>query len=581
MPLSRLEQRIGAHLQVLYPDLDPGDLTQACLRAIGSPPDAPTPVPHANLWSECDCVVITYGDSLRREGEAPLHTLHQFLNRHLADCISTVHVLPFFPYSSDDGFSVMDYSTVSPKVGDWDDVSALARDFTVMADLVINHCSSRSKWFENFKAGVDPGASFFVQVPGDTDVSAVIRPRTSNLLREVETVAGTRHVWCTFSEDQVDLDFRNPEVLLAFLRIIRLYLEKGITWFRLDAVAFLWKELGTRCINLPQTHQMIRLLRLLIEHREPAATIITETNIPNNENLTYFGNANEAHMIYNFSLPPLLINTLITGNCTHLKNWLMTMPPAQHGTAYFNFIASHDGVGLRPVEGLLTDWEVSNLIQTLQRFGARVSTRTGPDGQPKPYEINVSLFDALKGTVQHGPDPWQIARYLCAHAIMLGLEGIPAIYIHSLVATENDEDRVTHSGHLRSINRHLWQADELEEKLSEETHHREVFNALRRLIKLRCRQPAFHPNASQFLLQLGESLFGFWRQSVSGEQSVFAIYNITDTPQRLSLAELNLLAGDRWHDLIRGQDYEDLVAQISLAPYQFLWLTNVDPGEGD
>lgn len=576
-PATPLEQRLAAHLQQLYPERDAAGLARECLQCLGLAADTPSPAPHRNLWDQSDIMVITYGDSLRSDREPPLRTLSGFLEARLQDCISSVHILPFFPYSSDDGFSVMDYTTVNPSLGDWDDITAISRQFKVMGDLVINHCSSRSRWFENYRAGLEPGAGYFIEVPPEADLGAVVRPRTSPLLREVKTPGGEHHVWCTFSHDQVDLDFRNPRVLLEFLGIIRLYLDRGIRWFRLDAVAFLWKIPGTPCINLPETHEVIRLLRLLIEHHSPDAVIVTETNIPNRENLTYFGNANEAHLIYNFSLPPLLINALVSGSCRHLKSWLMTMPPAQYGTAYLNFIASHDGVGLRPAEGLLSDWELQTLISTMQRFGGRLSSRTTAGGESHPYEINISLWDALRGTSARGPDQWQFARFLCAAAIMAALEGVPAYYIHSLVATGNDQARVEHTGSFRSINRHIWQAEDLEAALDRDSHHRRVFEAMHRLLRLRRRQPAFHPNATQYTLHTGEALFSFWRQSIDRRQSIFAVHNISDQPQTFSLSELNLIVTDQWLDLISGDTFEDRLAQITLMPYQFLWLTNQSP----
>jgi len=572
--LSQLEQKLIAHLQVLYPEQEAFEFAHTCLQEFGLNPQTKTPPPHRNIWDESDIMLITYGDTLRAENEEPLHTLNNFLKKNLTGSISTVHLLPFFPYSSDDGFSVMDYTTVNPSVGQWQHITDIATAFNVMGDLVINHCSSRSLWFENYKKGLHPGADYFKEASPNTDLSAVVRPRTSPLLREVETKNGTKHVWCTFSHDQIDLDFQTPEVLLEFLRIIKLYLDKGIRWFRLDAVAFLWKTRGTPCINLPKTHEMIRLLRLMIEHYAPNAVIITETNIPNRENLTYFGNANEAHLIYNFSLPPLLINSLVTGSSTHLKNWLMSMPPAQQGTTYLNFVASHDGIGLRPTEGLLSDWEIETLVSTMQRFGGKTSARTTATGEIKPYEINISLWSALAGSTQSGPDQWQFARFMSAAAVMCALEGVPAFYIHSLFGTENDLNRVENTGHFRSINRHIWQMDDLEHALNTNTHHQKVFNAMQTLLQLRRKQPAFHPNTTQYTLHMGDSIFAFWRQSLDRRQSVFAIYNITDQPQHFNLSDLNLIATVDWIDLITNTTYDDKVGRITLMPYQYLWLSN-------
>ncbi|HSG93600.1 MAG TPA: alpha-amylase, partial [Methylotenera sp.] len=316
--------------------------------------------------------------------------------------------------------------------------------------------------------------------------------------------------------------------------------------------------------------------RLLIEQAQPDAIIITETNIPNRENLSYFGNGNEAHWIYNFSLPPLLLNTLMTGDSSYLRQWLMSMPPAQHGTAYFNFIASHDGIGLRPAEGLLSDKEITTLINTMQGFGGEISWRAASNGIKKPYEINIALFDAMQGTVK-GPDKWQIPRFLCAHGIMLALEGIPGIYLHSLLATGNDYQRMQTLGYPRAINRHQWQDSELRQQLNQaDSKHALVYRQLTTLIQLRRQQPAFHPNATQYTLQLGTALFGFWRQCQNRRQSIFCIFNITDSDQTLYINDLNLVATDSWRDLISGNLLVDWPEKITLAPYQMLWMSNTE-----
>jgi sucrose phosphorylase len=574
---NALHHKLATMLGLVYPALDTQALASRLLATMGLAEDAAAPPAHQNNWDESDVMLITYADTVQAAEEKPLKTLHRFLDDCLSDTVSIVHLLPFFPYSSDDGFSVMDYLAVNESHGDWEDVEAIATRYKVMSDLVINHMSARSRWFENFKKRIDPGKDYFFEArPGD-DLSAVVRPRTSPLLNAVQTEDGERYVWCTFSEDQVDLNFANPEVLNEFVGIIRYYLERGITWFRMDAVAFLWKEVGTPSIHLQQTHELIKILRLLIEHHTPECVVITETNVPNRENLTYLGNANEAHVIYNFSLPPLLINTLVTGNCRHLKTWLMSMPPAQMGTTYLNFIASHDGVGLRPTDGLLDEDEKQRLINTMESFGGKVSYRRTPDGKDQPYEMNIALFDALKGTAEKGADHWQMQRFICAHTVMLALEGIPAFYIHSLLATENDYDRMENTGRFRSINRAQCQIDRLEATLADPvSHHHKVFGELKRLIAIRRRQPAFHPNATQFTLHLGLKLFGFWRQSMRRDQSIFCIHNITDETQEVSLAEINLIGTDQWWDLISGMEINDLSGSLTLKPYQSVWLSNRD-----
>jgi sucrose phosphorylase len=572
-----LEARVEQHLEVIYADTEAcaqvAGLALQLLQAMRLEGEVVSPAPARNVWTERDALLITYGDSLLAPDEKPLHTLKRFLDAHTNGVISGVHILPFYPWTSDDGFAVLDYSSVNEALGDWGDIGAIASAYDLMADLVINHCSSRSPWFENFLRDESPGRDYFFTADPAEDLSAVVRPRTSPLLRAVETARGPRYVWCTFSHDQVDLDFRNPEVLLQFVRIVRLYLDQGVRIFRLDAIAFLWKIPGTTCLNLEQTHEVVRLLRTLIEHARPDAILITETNIPNLENLSYFGNANEAHCVYNFSLPPLLINTLLTGDCTYLRQWLMAMPPARSGTTFFNFIASHDGIGLRPAEGLLSDGELAALLKTLQGFGGQVSWRALEGGEQHPYEVNIALFDALQGTVR-GVDTMGFARFVCAHAIMFALEGIPGLYIHSLLGTRNDYQRMENTGHNRAINRHQWQWAQLESELGNAASpHRQVMLALEALLRLRGEQPAFHPNAAQFTLQLGTAFFGFSRQSREPEQQIFCVSNITDEPHPLNLLDLNLVEEADWEDLISGQPCPDLDQLLQLEPYQTVWIS--------
>ena len=576
--LSDLKGKLTQQLATIYQDvkLDESyeDIAQALITIMDLSSKLVIPEPFTNHWSEKDVILITYGDSIINDEQPPLKTLKTFLDNTIENTINSVHILPFFPYSSDDGFAVIDYSSVNESLGSWQDIEAISSTYHLMSDLVINHCSSRSAWFDNFVKGEGQGSDFFFTALPDVDLSEVVRPRTSPLLKEVETGHDKKYVWCTFSHDQVDFDFRNPEVLKAFTSIIKQYLDAGVKIFRLDAIAFLWKIPGTSSINLPQTHEVVRLLRTLIEAVDPSAIIITETNIPNTQNLTYFGNANEAHGIYNFSLPPLLLNTLLTGNCLYLKRWLMSMPPPQDGTMYFNFIASHDGIGLRPAEGLLSDEEIETLVQTVEKFGGKISWRTSDAGEQKAYEMNISLYDAMQGTT-NGKDQWNFERFICAHAIMFALEGIPGIYIHSLLGTQNDYQKLANTHHNRSINRHRWHDDALKEALADENlHHGKVLASMQYLLKTRISQPAFHPNATQFTLHLGLQLFGFWRQSKNRKQSIFCISNITDQAIELPLSELNLIVTNNWIELISNTPITDLTETILLTPYQTVWISN-------
>lgn len=575
---NELVQRVTHHLDVIYESMRGiipiPSLAQDVIGIMRLDQNSIEPISHHNCWDQTDIMLISYGDSVVEKGASPLKSLKSFLDDYAKPAINSVHILPFFPYCSDDGFAVMDFYQVNDTLGGWGDIQEIADDYRLMADLVINHGSSSGEWFTNFIQGEGYGHDYFYTAPSDAPTSQVVRPRTTPLLRETQTEKGKQYVWCTFSHEQVDFDFRNIKVLKEFIKIIRCYLDNGIRIFRLDAVAFLWKKLGTDCLNLPETHEVVRLIRTLIEHAEPDAIIITETNIPNRENLSYFGNANEAHCIYNFSLPPLLVNTLLTGSCRYLKQWLMSMPPAQNGTAYFNFIASHDGIGLRPAEGLLSESEIASLITTMQAFGGEISWRTADNGVKKPYEVNIALIDALQGTTE-GRDERGIERFICAHAIMLALEGIPGIYIHSLLATSNDYKKLEKTGENRSINRHQWDFSTLKLELADgKSQHSRVYDQLTELINIRKQQAAFHPNATQFTLHLTDKLFGFWRQSMDRMQSIFCVTNISDKAQSLVLADLNLIVTSEWHDLISGKIFIDTNEVLLLEPYQTIWITN-------
>lgn len=564
-------------LDEIYPDLDGAILSSQVIDAFW--PEATHRrkrgrVPGNNQWSERDSLLITYGNSIVDGQHKPLDLLHDFLERHLKGVIDGVHILPFFPYTSDDGFAVTDYRAVNPVLGDWADISRIGAEFKLMSDLVLNHVSSQSMWFNAYRQGHSPYDGFFFEAQPTDDLSAVVRPRTHPLLREVDTANGRRHVWCTFSHDQVDLDFRNPEVLLEFLRVMRLHIDKGVRIIRLDAVAFLWKQIGTNCIHLPQTHAIVRLMRLLADYAIEPVILLTETNVPKAENLSYFGTRNEAHAVYNFSLPPLVLHAMLSGSARYLNRWQGTMPPAQMGCAYLNFTASHDGIGMRPAEGLLSSDEVGQVIASVRDFGGQVSMRALPGGGEAPYELNITWYEAMKGTFA-GPDQWQFDRFMASQTLVMALEGIPAIYIHALLGTPNDHEGVEKSEHNRAINRHRWDYRQLNQRLADpESDQSRVMTELLRRMTVRRKQPAFHPNATQFTLHVDPRVFGLWRQSLDRDQSIFALHNVSADNLTIAPQTLNMIDGEVWVDLLSGQKIDPSGAEITLAPYQCRWISN-------
>ena len=524
------------------------------------------------LWNENDCFLITYADSIKDKQNNNFSTLSFFLNKFCKE-FSFVHILPFYPFSSDDGFAVIDYEKIQCEHGDWEDFLKISSRFNIMCDLVINHCSTKNQLYKNFLDNEDPGSDFFISSEKNFDkFSKIVRPRSSKLSKKVKVLGKTRFVWCTFSHDQVDFNFKNPDVLLYFLKIIKFYIDKGSKALRLDAVAFLWKELGTKCINLPETHLIIRLIRLIIDNYSDRCLVITETNIPSHENLSYFGNNNEAHCIYNFSLAPLVIHSIISENSSYLKQWSRSMPPAQFGNSYLNFLSTHDGIGMRPLEGILPNEELNKFINTLQNSGAYLTYRISQN-KKTVYEVNTTLLDAFKETYK-GKDNFKIKRFILAHQILLSMEGIPAIYIQNLIGSKNDLLKLKKTKIFRSINRKNWDLNKLLNLLDKNTVNKKVYSEIIKLVKIRKSQPAFHPNATQFTLQLEKSLFGIWRQSIDRSQSIFCISNLSKFKKLIPLLEINLIATEKWYDIISKKEIKDLSGTLKLLPYQSVWLSN-------
>lgn len=527
---------------------------------------------------ETDAVMISYGDSFRGPDSPPLSHLLRFLDEEAEGVVSGVHILPFSPYSSDDGFSVIDYRKVNPEFGTWDDIGEIAGEFVLMADLVLNHCSAQGPWFTAFLADEPPYRDYFITVPEGTDVSSVARPRAHPLLTPFPTAAGTRWVWTTFSTDQVDLDYSNPAVLLEMLDVFLGYVAHGIRVIREDAIAYLWKELGTSCLHHPKTHAIVRLMRAVVDEVCPWVIIITETNVPHPENISYFGTGtDEAHMVYNFSLPPLTLDAFMREDSTHLREWAATLDAGSPMTTFFNFMASHDGVGLLPAHGILSDKEIARMIETVRDRGGRISYKATADGEI-PYEMNINYMDAIAEAVL--PDEQRARKFLASQSILLSLPGVPGIYYHSLIGSGNWTAGVEQTGHNRTINREKLDYETLSNELNTEGSRRNlVFEGYKAMLRARAISPAFHPAASGRVVVTPKELFGVLRTDRDGGERVLCLVNISDSAASASFthAEIDLAGEKGFHDLITG-DYVypsiDDGARISLEldPYEVLWL---------
>lgn len=551
------------HLEFLYPgrgaDLAPvfEDLVARWRPRLAGLVTATVPRP----LTAADSVLISYGDQVTTPGEHPLATLADFLDRFRGD-LSAVHLLPFFPYTSDDGFSVVDYRTVRPDWGDWQDIAGLGESFDLMLDAVVNHVSAQSRWFKGFLAGEPPYDGYFLTVEPGTDLSAVVRPRTSPLLTPFDTDRGHLEVWTTFSADQVDLDYANPQVLREISEVLLDYAARGARFLRLDAVTYLWKQPGTASVHDPRTHGVIRFWRALFDQVAPGVVLITETNVPHAENISYVGDGtDEAQLVYNFALPPLVLHTFGTGDSGVLSAWAAGLELPGPQTAFLNFLASHDGIGVRGAEGILSPDQLDAVVRRVQAHGGLVGAMTGPDGAPRVYELNVNLYDALNDPVAGEPEGVAVARFLAAHAIMLALPGVPALYVHSLLGSRGDPDAVAAAGHNRAVNREKLDLARLEAELADPVGRRaRVVAGLQKLLRARATEPCFDPQAAAAVLDLGPGVFALRRTSGTGE--LVAVASVVGQPQRVDV-------GVGGVDLLTGAPVGDL---LELPGYGVAWV---------
>lgn len=526
-------------------------------------------IPEESLFTPTaeDVVLITYGDMVHASGEKPLQVLHALLNDCCRDIITTVHLLPFFPYSSDDGFSVIDYRQVNPDLGTWDDIMALSRDFSLAFDAVFNHISAQSNWFKKYLDDDPHYRGFFIEIEPGTDLSMVVRPRALPLLTPVSVAnRGEKLVWTTFSADQVDLNLHTPDVLVELIDILFFYITHGARLIRLDAIAYLWKEPGTPCIHLPETHNIIKLFRLLLEEYAPQVGLLVEANVPHRENISYFGDCNdEAHMVYQFPLPPLTAHALLRENAGVLTRWVEELEEPSGDHTFLNFLASHDGIGVRPAAGYLDDAEIRFLVDTCLQRGGNAGEKHNSDGTTSPYELNINYLSLFID----GDEDLAINKFIVAHSILLCMPGVPGLYFHSLFGSVNDPQGVKRTGMFRSINREKPDVSVIRQELACAGHRRHtIFNALSAMLRMRKQVAAFHPKSGFKILNCSPKLFIIMRGTVDGDADIIAIHNVSTVTVKTAIPT------DHWRrprtDLLSGSRYEE--PHITLEPLQVLWL---------
>ncbi|EFR2420595.1 sugar phosphorylase [Listeria monocytogenes] len=508
--------------------------------------------------SEKNVYLIAYGDSIFEKNKHPLQTLNEFLQEYAQDVITDVHLLPIFPSTSDDGFSVTDYKQIDEQLGDWDDVQKMSENFRVMLDFVANHMSKSSDWFKRFSDNEAPYNQFFIEKDSQFDYKNVTRPRTSPLFHKYEN---GKELWTTFSEDQLDLNVRNIDCLVALTDVLLFYASKQATSIRLDAIGFLWKTSGTTCMHLPETHEIITLWRLLIDELYPNLQIITETNVPHEENISYFGDGeNEANMVYQFPLPPLVLHTFTCHDTTKLSKWAKSISQVSSTATYFNFLASHDGIGMRPATGILSDEEINSLVQKAVQNGGQVSYKDNADGTQSVYELNINYGEALQNPGEDTTEELVTKKIIAAHSILLTLQGVPAIYYHSLLGSKNDLVGYEESGINRRINREKLKKNQLVHELETDTYRQTIFTSLKKLVQIRRNHTVFSPFATQEILDLGPDVFAIKRESE--EECIYGIINVTSHNIRKTLAfsGTNLLTN------------QPVTSELELTAYEVVWI---------
>ena len=531
----RFKKQLKEILGVLYPNEKTGALIERIIDVINPSKTNSVILEKRKKYrnkislSEEDSILMTYGDSLYEEGEKPLRTLHKFLKTYIKSSFTTVHILPFFTSSSDGGFAVIDYGSVDPGLGDWDDIEAIAGDYRLMADLVLNHVSSQSPWFRGFLSGDQQYKDYFISFDEPVDVSEVFRPREAPLLTRFDTAMGPKYAWTTFSEDQIDLNFHNPEVLIDILRVFLLYLSHGVEFIRLDAIAYVWKELGTGCVNLHQTHEIVKFLRTVAEYAAPYAIILTEVNFPFRDNVSYLEARHEANMAYHFALPPLVIDSFNYKDTSVLQSETARV---RQDLVFMNFLTTHDGIGLLSAKELLPPHRLNRLLENIKAHGGEISYRA-INRSHTPYELNTTSYDAINDP--NRPDmETDVERYLAACAIVLLDKGIPGIYIHCLLGSRNNLKGMEKTGIKRMINRERLSFKALTRELSDPgTLRNQVVTKLINLIEFRKEIPAFHHAVERDILDSDNRLFIMERKL--GNKNSIVVVNVSE--ETVSLPE--------------------------------------------
>ncbi len=416
--------------------------------------------------------------------------LCELLDGPLSGLFGGVHVLPFFDRidGADAGFDPIDHTRVDARLGTWDDVAALARETDLMADVIVNHISSRSLQFLDF---AERGArsefagmlltldSVFPNGADERDLLAIYRPRPGPPVTTLMLGDGTRRTfWTTFTPEQIDIDVTHPRGIEYLEEILRTFGAHGIKMIRLDAIGYAIKKAGTSCFMLPETFEFIDALAA--RSRRHGLEVLVEVHSHYEQQIEI---ARHVDWVYDFALPPLVLHAFSRGTARAMKRWIAIRPRNA-----LTVLDTHDGIGVidiaaeqgeRGRPGLLADHELDRLVEGIHAGSRGESARaTGAAASNLDlYQVNCTFYDAL------GQDD---RKYLLARAIQFFLPGVPQVYYVGLLAGTNDMALLARTGVGRDINRHYYTRAEIDEALA-----RPCVQRLFDLIRLRSQHLAF------------------------------------------------------------------------------------------
>ena len=433
--------------------------------------------------------LITYVD---RFGGGGIRDLAAWLAGPLRGAFGAVHLLPFYyPIDgSDAGFDPIDHTQVDPRLGSWGDIAALAGQFGVMADVIVNHMSDRSPqfldFFEHGSASIYDGLfltrqKVFPQGAADSDIRRIYRPRPGLPFRDVTLANGEhRTLWTTFTPQQLDIDVAHPQGRAYLERILNTLAANGVRMVRLDAVGYAIKKSGTSCFMLPETFDFIG--EFAQKGRDLGIEVLVEVHAHYRRQLEI---AARVDRVYDFALPPLVLHAFAFGSAEALKHWIRIRP-----NNAITVLDTHDGIGIIDIgadptdrvarPGLVPPEDIDRLVESIHaNSGGQSRKATGAAASNLDlYQVNCTFFDAMGGDER---------RYLLARAIQLFLPGIPQVYYVGLLAGHNDMALLAKSGVGRDINRHYYSRTEIDAALRQP-----VVRDLLTLLRLRNTHPAFN-----------------------------------------------------------------------------------------